>query len=103
VHLWNVEGKLISKYIYEGEKGKEPAYMQTNRLEFSKEHKLIIAGCEDSYVRFFDYSSGKIIKKLPTEGAVSSVLSWDEQILASDHKSSLYFWDLRTFSLIDTK
>jgi hypothetical protein len=29
-----------------------------------KENKLIVGGCEDGFLRCFDYSSGKIIKKI---------------------------------------
>jgi WD40 repeat protein len=65
-----------------------------------KDLKLVMGGCEDGVVRLFDYNSSKMTKKLQCQAGVSSVLSWDWQIAAGDHKGSLYFWDARTFKLI---
>lgn len=77
--------------------------IQVNKLEFARDLKLVIGGCEDGIVRLFDYSSSKVIKKLQTSSAVSTVLTWDWQIAAGDHKGSLHIWDARTFKLLDMK
>lgn len=45
IHLWNVEGKLQQKYLYESEKGKDAQLIQANRLTMGKDAKMVIAGC----------------------------------------------------------
>ena len=72
-------------------------------MELAKESKLIIGGCEDGFIRFFDYSSTKIIKKLPTQTSITSLLAWDWDIIAGDHKGALHTWDYRMFKLMDFK
>lgn len=54
--------------------------------------KLIVAACEDAFVRLFDLNSGKIIKKLQAKGSVGSVLGWDWDIVAGDQTGCLNFW-----------
>lgn len=61
---------------------------------------MIIAGCEDGFVRLFDYTSTKIIKKLQTGTSITSLLAWDWQIAGGDHKGSLHIWDSRMFKLL---
>ena len=65
-----------------------------------KEKKLIVAGCEDGFLRCFDYSSGKIIEKMQCEGSVTSLLTWDSTIACETHKGTLSIWDSRMFSLL---
>ena len=65
-----------------------------------KENKLIVAGCEDGFLRCFDYSSGKIIKKMQCEGSVTSLLTWDSTIACGTHKGTLSIWDSRMFTLL---
>lgn len=46
------------------EKNKDAATAQANSLNIIKDKKLLLAGCEDNFVRIFDLNTGKIIKKL---------------------------------------
>jgi WD40 repeat protein len=92
-----VEGKLYQKYIYESEKGKEYSSVQANKVEINKDSKLIMGGCEDGFIRFFDYSSTKLIKKLQTNTSITSLLAWDWEVAAGDHQGSLHIWDSRMF------
>ncbi len=103
VTLWNVEGQIQNKYLYEVERGKEAAASQANKLEMVRERKVLMAGCEDGFVRLFDMISGKVIKKLQARGAVSSVMEWDWSLLAGDHSGCLSVWDSRTFKLIEQR
>lgn len=100
INLWNIEGNIQSKFLYEVEKGKEAAASQVNRLEILRDRRLIAAGCEDAFVRLFDISTGKIIKKLETRGAVGAVLGWEWTLLGGDHRGCLSNWDIRTFRLV---
>jgi WD40 repeat protein len=77
--------------------------VQANKIETSKDCKMIVGGCEDGFIRCFDYSSSKIIKKLQVNASVTSLLAWDWQIAAGDHKGTLHIWDSRTFKLLDTR
>mgnify|MGYP000876490126 CR=1 FL=1 len=43
--LWNIEGKICQKYLYEIEKNRDPMYSQINQLQSFKLYNLIIAGC----------------------------------------------------------
>jgi WD40 repeat protein len=100
INLWNIEGSIQSKFLYEVQKGKEAAASQVNRLEILRDRRLIVAGCEDTVVRLFDITTGKIIKKLETKGAVGALLGWEWNLLAGDHKGCISNWDVRTFRLI---
>lgn len=51
-------------------------------------------------MRLFDISTGKIIKKLETRGAVGAVLGWEWTLLGGDHRGCLSNWDIRTFRLV---
>jgi WD40 repeat protein len=78
--------------LYEVEKGKEGGASQANKLEFIKEQKLIVGGCEDGFVRLFDLNSGKIIKKLQAKGSVGSLLGWEWNLIAGDHSGCMNIW-----------
>lgn len=103
VNLWSVEGGVTSRLLYEVEKGKEASFSQVNELEILKERKLVMGGCEDSFVRLFDLNTGKVIKKLETQQAVGSVLAWQSSLVAGDHGGSVYVWDARTFRLMEQR
>ena len=64
IHLWNLDGAISSKFLYEMEKNTDTASAQANSLEIFKDKKLLVGGCEDCFVRIFDLNSGKIVKKL---------------------------------------
>lgn len=68
-----------------------------------KDSKLIVGGCEDSFLRFFDYSNTKVVKKLPIQASVTALLGWDWDLLAGDHKGSLHIWDIRMFKSLEVR
>ena len=103
IHLWNVEGKIASKFLYEMEKGKEAARAQINQLEVMKDKKMLLGGCEDGFVRIFDLSTGKIIKKLESRASVSCVLGWEWTIVSGDHSGCVSTWDTRMLRLIEER
>ena len=103
IHLWNINGNISSKFIYEIEKNKDPATAQVNHLDIIKDKKMMLGGCEDGFVRIFDLNSGKIIKKLQAPNAVSTVLGWDWTLVSGDHNGNLSTWDSRVFRQIEQK
>ena len=85
------------------EKNKDAATAQANSLNIIKDKKLLLAGCEDNFVRIFDLNTGKIIKKLQSDSSVSCVAGYEWSIIGGDHSGSLLTWDARVFKLIDKK
>lgn len=55
----------------------------------NKTNKSIIGGCEDGYLRIFDYDSSKIIKKLKSNAAITSILYENHLIISGNHAGCL--------------
>lgn len=96
ITLWDLNGKICQKYLYEVDKNRDAFQFQVNRLAWFSTLKTIAAGCEDNYIRLFDYNQGKLIKKLSMTASVGALsLRNNYQIVAGCQDSSFSIWDIR--------
>ena len=68
---------------------------------FAQEHNLLIAGSEDSKLRFIDLNSNKIVKTLVGHADAISCLSLmpnhPNLLMSGGHDGAVRTWDMRTF------
>ena len=67
----------------------------------SPEHNLLVAGSEDSKLRFIDLNSNKVVKTLIGHADAISCLAPLPQnshlLMSGGHDGAVRTWDMRTF------
>ena len=96
--LWDINGKVCAKYVYENGKGKE--FVQVNKIGYCNLRKQVVLACEDNTTRIYSTSSSSPIHSISTPSSPSTLTIQDHLLAIATHSSSLHIYDMRRWQLL---